>query len=431
VLPAGFAWRGGRPRWIPSPTRRKAGWRALDLKDAWGRWLAKGEAIARAEEIAGAVAAWAAGEAVTPALAAIAPKGAELAGRQAGAGAASIGALIDAFLADPMPRTRALAPKTLADYKSKLGRLVALMAESQRKTPELLRSLNVAVLMPPPPGCGDPFLLDDGYRLMRTAAGEHMAHGAMLAASAWLSWVVRRKRLLPFNPCDHVARAQPAGRIVVYDWPELRLLAAAAEHLGHASIADAIVLGIDLSWSQQDLLGLAWPQISADGHVAIRRIKTGVLGNPPLLAIGRARLEAIRRRQGKEGEVASIGPVILCERTGQAWSASDFQKRFAEVRAIAASHAPALAAKQFRDLRDTAITFAGEAALDAEDIATRSAHAAAGGSKVMARHYLGLTQRRADAAAEKLDAWLAAQGYHFDDLKLPEGRATSPPECDR
>jgi hypothetical protein len=408
---------------MPSPARRKAGWRAADLKDAYGRWLGRGEAIARAEEIARAVGAWGAGQPVAPAFQALAPKGAALGGRVAGAGAASIGALIDAFLADPTPRTTTLAPKTVADYTSKLRRLVGVMAASQGQPADVLRSLHVAVLMPPPPGSGDPFLLDDGYRLLRPAAGEHMAHGCMLAASAWLSWVVNRKHLLPFNPCAQVPLVQPKGRIVIYEWDELRALAAAAEQLGLASIADAVVLGVDLSWSQQDLLALTWRQISESGHIAHRRIKTGVLGNPPLLAIGRARLKLIKARGREAGAVAALGtslaPVIVCESTGRAWGADHFRHAFADVRSLAARLAPGVAAKQFRDLRDTAITLASEAGLDADDISTRSAHAVAGagGSAVMARHYLGLRQGRADAAGEKLDAHFAAKGYTFD--KLP------------
>src|SRR5581483_12041436 len=97
-LPAGFVWREGRPRWVPSPARRKQGWRATDLKDAWGKWLPRGAAIEKAQAIADAVDRWVAGHAVPSAMVAIAPKGADLAGALGAAlNPRSIGVLLDAY----------------------------------------------------------------------------------------------------------------------------------------------------------------------------------------------------------------------------------------------------------------------------------------------------------------------------------------------
>jgi hypothetical protein len=35
----GLFWRDGRPRWVASPSQRRAGLKGLDLKDAEGNWL--------------------------------------------------------------------------------------------------------------------------------------------------------------------------------------------------------------------------------------------------------------------------------------------------------------------------------------------------------------------------------------------------------
>ncbi len=76
--------------------------------------------------------------------------------------------------------------------------------------------------------------------------------------------------------------------------------------MGFLSVGDAVVLGLDLSWSRQDLLAINLDQVSDDGHVKHRRIKTGVAGNPPLLALGRQRAsKAIARAPGSTPRSAS------------------------------------------------------------------------------------------------------------------------------
>lgn len=412
-LPAGFRWRDGRPRWEPSPTRRAEGWRGTDLKDGWRRWLDKGEAIKRAEAIAAAVAGWAAGEPVPPSLLELAPKGAG-AGRQLAAeGPRSIGALIDGFLADPKPGRAPLADKTKADYRSKLAALVATIAAANQISAEALRAIDVDLLLPPPFGSDKPFLLADAYDAMTLTRGAHMAHGVLAAASAWLAWVMKKKRALALNPAQLVERSTPDGRIVIFEWAELRAMVAAAEWLGLTSIADAIILAVDLSWAQQDLLALTWGQLSDDGHVKHRRIKTGVAGNPPLLAPGRERMAKIRARWHNQ----PVRPthILVCELTGQRWAADTFRHCFALVREAASAEAgPAILGKHFRDLRDTAITYGQDAGLTIEQICTRSLHDPERARAVISKHYGALGQDLADGAAEKLEAHYARMGYTFD-----------------
>jgi hypothetical protein len=98
--PANWQFRAGRPRWIPSPALRKAGWRARDLKDAAGTFLSEGLSRDAARAINAAVAAWRAGEPVDAAFASIAPEGAGVASDGALPQAVdrlSIGRLIDAY----------------------------------------------------------------------------------------------------------------------------------------------------------------------------------------------------------------------------------------------------------------------------------------------------------------------------------------------
>lgn len=425
-LPAGFKWRDGRPRWEPSPTRRAQGWRGCDLKDVWGKWLTRGQGIERAEAIGAAVAAWAAGAPVGPAFAPIAPAGAETGGAgPSNLNPRSIGALMDAYLASD--RFTRLAAKTQGDYRSKLKRFLETVAASREPAKVAkLKGLDIDILLPPGFGEAGDFELELAYEALREAAGEHMAHGVMATVSAWLSWCVKKKRIWPSNPAELVERHAPDGRIEVFEWPELVALVRAAEARGLPSIADAIVLATDLSWSQQDLLALNWGQISADGHVKHRRIKTGVAGNPPLLAIGKARLELIRARWAPE----KVRPtqVIICELTGKPWAADTFRHYFAEIRAAAvakliadgATETPALATKQFRDTRDTTLTYCIEGGLTLEEACSRSLHTPLRAQAVMTKHYGAIRQVVADGGGAKLDAHYAKMGYTFEEqLALP------------
>jgi hypothetical protein len=46
-----FLWRDGRPRWEPSPTLRKLGWKGRDLKDGKGSYLSLQHALDEAHMI--------------------------------------------------------------------------------------------------------------------------------------------------------------------------------------------------------------------------------------------------------------------------------------------------------------------------------------------------------------------------------------------
>jgi hypothetical protein len=234
-----------------------------------------------------------------------------------------------------------------------------------------------------------------------------------------MTWCVQEKRLWPSNPAKLVKRGAPEGRIVLWEWPELIAMVRTAQAMGLPSIADAIILGIDLSWSEQDLLALNWRQISDDFHVKHRRIKTGNAGNPALLKIGERRIGEIRARLGN-ATPAPGSHVLVCELSGEPWTAGYFQAKFAHVRAEVARKFPDVADRQFRDLRDTSITIAIDAGLSIEQICSRSLHNPTRAREVIQKHYGAIGQAVSDEAAVRLDAHHARMGYHFEDqLALP------------
>ena len=142
VLPTGFDWRDGRPRWLPSPTRRRQGWRPFDFATVTPRgdklWLSQGDAIERCKEINAAVSAWTLKGSPVPAdMAIFAPPGAVdgtgLTPSQR-ADKRSIGALVDEWKLSSkftLPRGKGgLAETTKADYRSKIDVLLIALVES-------------------------------------------------------------------------------------------------------------------------------------------------------------------------------------------------------------------------------------------------------------------------------------------------------------
>lgn len=463
-IPHGWAWRDGRPRWIPSPTLRALGWKGGDLKDARGQWLARGPSITRAEAITDAVAGWKSGAPVPADLLAFAPPAAAiLAGAPTRADPRSIGVLLDAFMGDPR---RGLAPcrefaatRTQINRRSALNRFVDVLAgyviqpprdaspaerqryEAARAT---IRAASIYSLEPPPfdpGGAGEPEpdLLYEVYWTAHEKIGVHAAAGILKEVSTWLEWCRKRRRAIPANWASYVDRQTPPGRIRVISWDELALLIEAAEAMGLPSIADSIILGVDLSWSQADRLPLTWAQISADGRVKATRSKTGIKGETPLLAtLGLRRLPTIRARQAARLGGANVQPthVLICESTGRPWQASHYRHRYADVRRHAADLAEARASDAARagdnaltahwsdlaqtvltardqDLRDTAVTVAFDAGLSNIEIASRTLHSFKRIADVLEKHYGQIGQDIADQGAAKLTAHLASKGVRL------------------
>jgi hypothetical protein len=444
-VPAGWHWRDGRPRWIPSPALRALGFKGRDLKDDKGRWLSRGASIDAAQALVLAAAEVRAGRAQLAA----APDAQALV--QAAHDRRSIGALLDAYLAS----REFAAIRNQIDRRSKLSRLIDVLSgylvqpapvpagprgqkRAEAMDPSELarrraaraaydaaraetRSYSIDVLEPPsfddtPDLSRAQGPLYDVYWKLREGVGLNMAHGVMADTSAWLEWCVRR-RAIRQNWAKLIDRQTPPGRIRVGTWDELRALIASAEALGLYSIADAVILGVDLSWSQVDRLRLTWGQISApdaDGQIRVKgsRQKTGRKGETPLLAgLGLPRIEAIRARQrGLYGPNVTPTHVIVCELTGKAWTTDHYRHRFAEVRAHAAKTVPSVATLRDQDLRDTAITIGKAAKLTDEEIASRSLHSLKRIRDVLDKHYVEIGQDIADAGAERLNAYLLGQG---------------------
>ncbi|HUO22189.1 MAG TPA: hypothetical protein VMU59_06705 [Caulobacteraceae bacterium] len=437
-IPAHWQWRDGRPRWIPAPALRAAGWKGHDLKDAAGAFLGRGASIDRASTINEAVKAWRAGELIPPEFEAIAPAGAVFKG---GAGAApahgklAIGRLIEAYAGDPArhiapsDKFAGLAPATQRDYRGKLKRLVDALAgyvvlppagadlSAYEAAVEAIRAASVLALEPVETARGIEDPLYTVYHRIKAEVGPHQASGVLAAASAWLGWCRERQSRQIRNWAAEVERETPPGRIRVGTLAEVQALIASAEALGWPSIADSIILGLDLSWSQVDRLALTWGRVK-DGRCltgAEGRAKTGRVGGTPLTALGRARLAQIQARQADMA--AQPTHVLWCERRdkhgapGQPgpWKPDHYRHIFADVRAHAAKTCPSVADFTDADLRDTAITWARSAGLNTDQLASRTLQSRRRINDLHDKHYGEIGPEIADQGGVLLDSYFTAK----------------------
>lgn len=429
-VPAGWTWRDGRPRWIPSPALRAHGWKGKDLKDPLGRWLDRGASITAAQAMVEAVAAWRRGDTPFNAPAPI----------PAAADALSIGVLIDAYLAsdelalrkDGSPRP----PATAADYRRKLKRLVdtlagyvalpdpkdkAAMAAYSAATARV-RAFTVFALAPEDRGDTVRSLLYDAYRKLQRHSGVHMAFGVMSCASAWLNWCRRHRNTAIGNWAGDVARETPRGRIRIATFPELAALVTAADDMGLQAVGDAILLSLALSWSQTDILSLTWDRIVRDdkgvwrAHTGqVGRIKTGRIGGTPILSIGVRRLQAMRERTAGATVQPLRGRVIVLPRQRTRANLAEgadshfIRKLFRQVRDEAVKTQPTLADFTYADLRDTSDTLALRGGLNDQQRAGRNLRSLKNNNDLSDRHYGEIGPEITAAGHDLLDPYVEAE----------------------
>lgn len=438
-VPAGWTWRDGRPRWIPSPTLRKAGWSGWDLKDKRAAWLDRGASITLAQEIVDAVAGWRSGRLVDEKFKACAPASACAnpgPGLPARADRLSIGALVAAWTGDPLAGIKPadefarLAPGTQRDYRGKLKRLVdvlagfAVLPAAGDKPAQLryaaqvaaVKAASVFALEPTETRDGVQDLLHGAYWTLHGKVGQHQASGVLAVASAWLAWCRERQSRTIHNWAAEVSRETPPGRIRVGTWPEMQALVRAADKLALHGVGDAIVLALDLSWSQVDILSLTWDRLK-DGRAmtgAAGRQKTGRVGGTPLTSLGKARVAAIRERQAALS-VTPMKVVHLPRQRVHAARKADadshyFRDLFALVRAEAVKDQPSLADFTFADLRDTAFSLGRDAGLSDDMTASRTLQSRKNIKALGDRHYGEIGPEIADQGRELLEAHIKAKG---------------------
>lgn len=434
-LPPFIVWRDGRPRFVPAQRERALGFKGEDLRHdgaqgpKTGRWFTFEEATSWGEDRHDAILA------------------ARASGRRIRKPAAPQARTIETLLADFLAAIRAERERALAhgrkpaltadaiDSYAKSARAVTFTPETRgaakdrrareaaaellgqpapQRPRELFAATSITAIGPPE--------LRDFFEYAKDARGHHMAIGMISVISAAWTWGRESAawRLGP-NPRHDMEFDRPEGRVHLIALERFIQIVAAADALGMPSIGDAFYLGLFTGQRQTDRLALADEGLD-EGRRRFKQSKTGeilrIREAPALaarLAAAKARTAAIALRLGQRPE-ARAETIIVDEETGRAYNGTTYRHRFAEVRAAAAAGIPGrlepmpdCAGDRDQDLRDTCVILLHRSGCTALEICDITGHSYASIQTII-KHYLGRDSTRADAAIDKLAAFVAAQG---------------------
>lgn len=358
-----------RPRWEPGPGLRARGHCGEDLKDDAGGWLGLEAAIARAETL--------------NAEAANAPRPR----KKLVAETRTCQALVETYFRSA--DFRHLAPQTQYDYRLKLGVWLQTFGDVH------VRAVR------------KPHLVEFWQRL-HDARGHHMAAGVTRTVGALMTYAeLIGWRDEDTNPAHKLKRPTPPGRLVLWAPEEVEAVIEAGDHMGLASMGDAVLLALHSGQRQQDVLTLPESLIDA-GALRLSQAKTKARVDAPMTPQLLKRLEEARRRKRLAG-IWQAREIVVSETTARAYRADHFRHTFAAVRAEAARTCPSVAARHFQDLRDTAVTRLALAGCDLIRIIAITGHSAASVQMIM-KHYLTLNSAMAAEAIGKLVAWMEREG---------------------
>ncbi|MFT4115459.1 hypothetical protein [Bradyrhizobium sp.] len=422
-------WRDGRPRVVHSPRERAAGFEDRDLRHVeTGAWYTYEEARAFADKHLAEI-----------------QRSRQVGSRKVKAPslqrAGTVEDLLDDWLASP--EVRNLKPKSVQSYE-KARRALIYKPESRedaKKRRERERAAAVLGATLPgrekeqlasviPAAIGAPELRAL-FNYLKEQRGHHMALGAIAALSAALSWGKESSKWrLKNNPRIDMRFDRPAGRVVMVELEEFNALVAAADALGRPSIGDAVYLGIFTGQRQGDRLRLKDDGM-INGRRQLRQSKTGMIvaikQTPQLakrLLEARVRVNEIARKL----ELKKIpDEIVIDETTGRPYNEHTYRHVFAEVRdlAIRGSQVPRVTAcpslafinettgqpdkKHDQDLRDTCVMLLDRAGNDLLSICDVTGHSYQSAQLIM-KHYRARNPARADAAIDKLVAFLGREG---------------------
>lgn len=374
TLPPYLKWRDGRPRWEPGP-RLRPQWRGTDLKDEAGRWLGIDAAVTAAARLNREVAEWRR----TGRVRRVDPVPPHRPAR-------TCAALWDAY--KKTPEYRAKAPRTRADYTSKVG--VFLDAFGDIPVHHVRRAD-----------------LRTFWERMFDRRGHAMANGVIAVAKLVLGYGVVLE-WIEQHPAAKLKLLGVPPRVVVFTDAEIEALVETGDTIGHPEVADAVIVALHTGQRQGDVLALERLAIE-DGRVSFHIRKTGARVRVPLTPPLADRLEVIsaRQRAGSVVDLASARRVIQWR--GAPVSATWFGRCWRRVRAAAAARAPGVAEKRFQDLRDTAITRLALADCTVAEIRAITGHSPETVYTIL-KHYLALDDRMAESGMRKLTAYLKRDG---------------------
>lgn len=421
-------WREGRPRVSNGARERALGFVDRDLRHGLtGAWFTYEEAKAASDEHHAKI------------LAARASGVTEKAGKPLRA--ATVEDLLDDWFAST--EVQSLKPTSISSYE-KAKRAVIFRPESRTEAKERRERERAAALLgiatpqrarepiasAPPSSIGAPELRDF-FNYLKGARGHHMALAAIAALSAAMTWGREStKWRLARNPRLDMEFDRPEGRVVLISLEEFEALVAAADAVGRASIGDAIYLGLFTGQRQTDRLALRDEGLE-NGRRHFKQSKTGAMvaikETPQLavrLAAAKLRVAAVKMKLGLRDMPETI---VVDENTGKPYNEHTYRHLFAEIRTLAIkgddarglAPCPTLAFtnertnapdfKHDQDLRDTCVMLLDRSGSDLLSICDVTGHSYQSAQTIM-KHYRARNAARADAAIDRLVAFMSKEG---------------------
>lgn len=368
-----FKKHGRGLRWEPGPRLRAAGFKGRDLKDEAGQWLSLDRAMEAARALNLEVAAWRAGG--TRRLKPPAPRIEQR----------SCGQLYSLW--SSAPEFRALAKNSRDFYTVRAQLFLADFA----KTP-------VAALTPP--------ILYGYWQHVFETRGHHMANGMLATARAMLTHARKRLGWIDTNPARDLGLMRAPARLVMWLPKQIETFVKLADELGLPSVADAVIAALHSGQRQADILRLP-VHIFAEDRIKLSQLKTRALIDAPMTPQMRARVSSIIERRGAGG-VVRLDTLILRE-DGTEYDRRSFNVNFVKVRDAAKAIDASFAGLKYLDLRDTAVTRLALSECTMAEISAITGHSLQTIQQIM-KHYLVMQPEMADAAINKLTAWMERQG---------------------
>jgi hypothetical protein len=370
--------RNGRPRWEPGPTLRHLGFKGTDLKDQAGAWLSLEEAMLKASELNAEATALRLG-------------GNRVRRKPPASTARSCRALIEQW--QRSVEWSRLAPATQSDYSSKSSVWLSEFADAA------VASIDSPTLYG---------YWEEAYRVR----GHAMANGIIAVVRAGFSHAEKIGwRPKGSNPASKLGLPGVAPRVVLWLPAEIASFVEIGDALGLARAVDAFVIGLHTGLRQHDILSLPLRLISeARLKVTPNKTKRKTAAKidvliPPQV---RRRLDGIKQRLGDAGVIDLTQPLLTLPDGGK-MDRYSLNKSFLQIREHVARLHPEAEKKEFRDLRDTAVTRLAEAECTLPFIASVTGHSPEWITRVI-KHYLQLSPAMADGAMTKLGLWLDHHG---------------------
>ena len=273
----------------------------------------------------------------------------------------SISALIQLYRSEPA--FKGLSPKTRLDYGHILDRIEAL--EAATAVCDLTRGDLRAI-----------------YREVVDRNGLAMANAIMRVWRIILGLAVDEE-WIEINPAARLRLVAPPPRRRLWSPKERVQFCNVAVIEGRRSLALAVMLGWDTAQRQGDLLRLTWLDWDGAGF-PITQGKTGARVRSMLMAETKKWVEETSRTSTH---------IIVSEATSRPFSAFHFGHEFARVRKLAGLPEDL----QFRDLRRTALTEAGDGGATDDELRAMSGHT----SREILSTYVVPTGAQAQAAQRK------------------------------